>query len=212
MDDIRDILSANRVVPVVVLDRVQDTAPLCEALLQGGIHAIEVTLRTEAAMAAIGEAAKRFPDMIVGAGTLLNANQITQVMDLGARFGVSPGSTPALLEAVSTKGLPFLPGGSSVSEFMALAEARFSVQKFFPAGAAGGPAFLKSLASPLADISFCPTGGINADNAEDYLALPNVIAVGGSWFVSADRIQNGAWSNITNDAKNIVTQFGNANS
>jgi len=212
MDDIRDILSANRVVPVVVLDRVQDTAPLCEALLQGGIHAIEVTLRTEAAMAAIGEAAKRFPDMIVGAGTLLNANQITQVMDLGARFGVSPGSTPALLEAVSTKGLPFLPGGSSVSEFMALAEARFPVQKFFPAGAAGGPAFLKSLASPLADISFCPTGGINAENAEDYLALPNVIAVGGSWFVSVDRIRNGAWSNITNDAKNIVTQFGDANS
>jgi 2-dehydro-3-deoxyphosphogluconate aldolase/(4S)-4-hydroxy-2-oxoglutarate aldolase len=210
MNDIRDILNANRVVPVVVLDRVEDTAPLCEALLQGGIQAIEVTLRSEAAMAAIGEAARRFPDMIVGAGTLLDADHVTQVMDLGAQFGVSPGSTPALLDAVSTKGLPFLPGGSSVSEFMALAEARFAVQKFFPAGPAGGPAFLKSVASPLANISFCPTGGVNADNAADYLALPNVIAVGGSWFVSADRIRNGAWAEITNDAKDIVTRFGRA--
>ncbi|MDP6895914.1 MAG: bifunctional 4-hydroxy-2-oxoglutarate aldolase/2-dehydro-3-deoxy-phosphogluconate aldolase [Rhodospirillales bacterium] len=210
MDDIRDILNANRVVPVVVLDRIEDTTPLCEALLQGGIQAIEVTLRSEAAMAAIGEAARRFPDMIVGAGTLLDADHVTQVMDLGAQFGVSPGSTPALLDAVSTKGLPFLPGGSSVSEFMALAEARFAVQKFFPAGPAGGPAFLKSVASPLANISFCPTGGVNADNAADYLALPNVIAVGGSWFVSADRIRNGAWAEITNDAKDIVTRFGRA--
>ncbi|MDG2205215.1 MAG: bifunctional 4-hydroxy-2-oxoglutarate aldolase/2-dehydro-3-deoxy-phosphogluconate aldolase [Alphaproteobacteria bacterium] len=210
MNDIRDILNANRVVPVVVLDRVEDTAPLCEALLQGGIQAIEVTLRSEAAMAAIGEAARRFPDMIVGAGTLLDADHVTQVMDLGAQFGVSPGSTPALLDAVSTKGLPFLPGGSSVSEFMALAEARFAVQKFFPAGPAGGPAFLKSVASPLANISFCPTGGVNADNAADYLTLPNVIAVGGSWFVSADRIRNGAWAEITNDAKDIVTRFGRA--
>jgi 2-dehydro-3-deoxyphosphogluconate aldolase / (4S)-4-hydroxy-2-oxoglutarate aldolase len=210
MGDIRDILNANRVVPVVVLDRVEDTAPLCEALLQGGIQAIEVTLRSEAAMAAIGEAARRFPDMIVGAGTLLDADHVTQVMDLGAQFGVSPGSTPALLDAVSTKGLPFLPGGSSVSEFMALAEARFAVQKFFPAGPAGGPAFLKSVASPLANISFCPTGGVSADNAADYLALPNVIAVGGSWFVSADRIRNGAWAEITNDAKDIVTRFGRA--
>ena len=210
MDDIRDILNSNRVVPVVVLDRVEDTAPLCEALLQGGIQVIEVTLRSEAAMAAIGEAARRFPDMIVGAGTLLDADHVTQVMDLGAQFGVSPGSTPALLDAVSTKGLPFLPGGSSVSEFMALAEAHFAVQKFFPAGPAGGPAFLKSVASPLANISFCPTGGVNADNAADYLALPNVIAVGGSWFVSADRIRNGAWAEITNDAKDIVTRFGRA--
>ena len=210
MGDIRDILNANRIVPVVVLDRVEDIVPLCEALLQGGIQAIEVTLRSEAAMAAIGEAARRFPDMIVGAGTLLDADHVTQVMDLGAQFGVSPGSTPALLDAVSTKGLPFLPGGSSVSEFMALAEAHFAVQKFFPAGPAGGPAFLKSVASPLANISFCPTGGVNADNAADYLALPNVIAVGGSWFVSVDRIRNGAWAEITNDAKDIVTRFGRA--
>ena len=212
MNDIKDILNANRVVPVVILDRVQDTAPLCEALLQGGIQAIEVTLRTEAAMAAIREAVRRFPDMIVGAGTLLNVDQIKQVMDLGVKFGVSPGSTPALMDAVSNIGLPFLPGGSSVSEFMALAEARFAVQKFFPAGPAGGPAFLKIIASLLSDISFCPTGGINADNAADYLALPNVIAVGGSWFVSADRIRNGDWAEITNDARDIVRRFGSAKS
>ena len=162
MDDIRDILNSNPIVPVVILDRVEDTAPLCEALLQGGIQAIEITLRTEAAMAAIGEAARRFPDMTVGAGTLLNADQVKQVMDLGAKFGVSPGSTPALLDAVSTNEFPFLPGGSTMSEFMALAEASFVVQKFFPASPAGGPAFLRSVASPLADISFCPTGGINA--------------------------------------------------
>ena len=210
MDDIRDILNSNPIVPVVILDRVEDTAPLCEALLQGGIQAIEITLRTEAAMAAIGEAARRFPDMTVGAGTLLNADQVKQVMDLGAKFGVSPGSTPALLDAVSTNEFPFLPGGSTMSEFMALAEASFVVQKFFPAGPAGGPAFLRSVASPMADISFYPTGGINADNAADYLSLPNVIAVGGSWFVSADRIRNGGWAQITNDTRDIVKRFSNA--
>ena len=208
MNNIQEILNANRVVPVVVLDRVEDTAPLCEALLQGGIQAIEVTLRTEAAMAAIGEASRRFPDMIVGAGTLLDADQVTQAIDMGAKFGVSPGSTPALLNAVSKNGFPFLPGGSSVSEFMALAEAGFVVQKFFPAGPAGGPAFLKHVASPLTDISFCPTGGINAENAAVYLALPNVIAVGGSWFVSADRIRNRGWAEITNDVSDIVRRFG----
>ena len=210
MDDIRDILNANRVVPVVVLNRLQDTAPLCEALLQGGIQAIEVTLRTEAAMPAIGEAVRRFPNMIVGAGTLLSADQVTKVMDLGAKFGASPGSTPALLDAVSRNGFPFLPGGSSVSEFMVLAEAHFTVQKFFPAGPAGGPTFLKNVASPLTDISFCPTGGVNVDNAADYLALPNVIAVGGSWFVNADRIRNGNWTEITNDARDVVRRFGNS--
>lgn len=208
MSDIRDILSANRVVPVVVLDRVEDTAPLCEALLAGGIGAIEITLRTDAAMAAIGEAAARFGDMIVGAGTLLEAGQVARVVDLGARFGVSPGSTPGLLNAARDKGLPFLPGGATVSEFMSLAEAGFAVQKFFPAGPAGGPAFLKSAASPLGDIAFCPTGGVNADNAADYLALPNVIAVGGSWFVGAERIRRGAWDQITADAKAIVERFG----
>ena len=210
MSYIGNILSVNRVVPVVVLDRVQDTAPLCEALLQGGIQVIEITLRTEVAMAAIGEAVRRFPDMIVGAGTLLSADQVTPVMDLGAKFGVSPGSTPSLLDAVSNNGFPFLPGGSSVSEFMALAEARFTIQKFFPASSAGGPAFLKNIASPLADISFCPSGGISAANAADYLALPNVIAVGGSWFVSADRIRNGGWAEITNDATDIVRRFSSA--
>ena len=208
MSDIRTILNANRVVPVVVLERLEDTAPLCEALLAGGIRAIEITLRTSTAMAAVGEAARRFDQMVVGAGTLMTADQMAQVMDLGARFGVSPGSTPALLDAARDKGLPFLPGGATVSEFMALSAAGFSVQKFFPAGPAGGSGFLKSVASPLPEVTFCPTGGVNADNAADYLALPNVIAVGGSWFVSPERIRRGAWNEITADAKAIVGRFG----
>ncbi len=208
MKNIRDILSANSVIPVVVLERVEDTAPLCEALLEGGIRAIEITLRTAAAAACIGEAARSFPDMTVGAGTVMTADQVAMVKDLGADFGVSPGATAALLEAVDDHGLAFLPGGATVSEFMTNAAAGYSVQKFFPAEPSGGSAFLKSIASPLADLSFCPTGGVNRGNAETYLSLPNVLAVGGSWFVSAERIERGAWADISADARDLVAQLG----
>lgn len=201
MTDIRDILTANPIVPVVVLDRAEDTAPLCEALMAGGVTAIEITLRTHAAMNCITEAAKRFPDIAVGAGTVMTEAQVAEVRDRGAVFGVSPGATPALLDAVDRHGLPFLPGGATVSEFMRNADAGYHVQKFFPAEPSGGAAFLKSLASPLPDLSFCPTGGVNLDNLEDYLGLANVIAVGGSWFVNPDLIAAGDWAGITAGAR-----------
>lgn len=210
MGDIGKILSANQIIPVVVLERLEDTVPLCEALLNGGLKAIEITLRTEVAMACIGEAVKRFPEMSVGAGTVLREEQVTVVKDLGVDFGVSPGLTPQLCDAVRRHELPFLPGGATVSEFMVNADAGFTVQKFFPAEPSGGSGFLKSITSPLAGISFCPTGGINAGNAAAYLSLPNVIAVGGSWFVKPDLVAAGDWDEISKDVGDVVRKFGAA--
>ena len=207
MNTIKGILSGNRVVPVVTLERTEDIVPICEALLEGGITVIEVTLRTKIAMAAIGEAAKRFPDLAVGAGTLVKPEQVLQVIDLGAQFGVSPGATPALLEAVEASCFPFLPGGAIVSEFMCLDERGFNILKFFPAVPSGGLPFLKSIAATLSKTKFCPTGGINEQNVADYLALHNVIAVGGSWFVNPERIRRRAWNEITTAASVLSKKF-----
>ena len=204
MSDIKNILSGIRVVPVVALERVEYTKPLCTALLEGGITVIEITLRTEKALDCIAEAAASFPEMTVGAGTLLTQSQVAAAMDSGAAFGVSPGMTETLCNAVHKLEFPFLPGGSSVSEFMANREAGFTIQKFFPAEPAGGVNFLKSLLSPLQQISFCPTGGINLENALSYLSLPNVIAIGGSWFVGPERIKKGKWADITRDSRKII--------
>ncbi len=142
--------------------------------------------------------------MAVGAGTLLIQDQVTAAMDSGAVFGVSPGMTDALCNAVHKANFPFLPGGSSVSEFMTNHEAGFSIQKFFPAESSGGIHFLKSLLSPLSRITFCPTGGINQTNALSYLSLPNVIAVGGSWFVDIERIKNRDWAKISHDSRKFL--------
>ena len=204
MRDIKDILSEIRLVPVVVLEKVEYTKPLCAALLEGGITVIEITLRTEKALDCIAEAAANFPEMTVGAGTLLTQSQVIAAMDSGAEFGVSPGMTEALFNAVHKLEFPFLPGGSSVSEFMANLEAGFTIQKFFPAETAGGINFLQSLLSPLQQISFCPTGGINLGNALSYLSLPNVVAVGGSWFVGPERIKKRKWAEITRDSREII--------
>ena len=207
MRRIRDILRTNPVVPVVTLDRIEDTAPVCEALIEGGITVIEFTLRTAIAMKALGEAIKRFPELTVGAGTIVSSEQVTRVADLGAQFGVCPGATSDILNAAEATKLPFLPGGATVSEFMVLSERGFDIIKFFPAVPSGGLNFLKSIASPLSKIDFCPTGGITAANVAEYLELKNVIAVGGSWIASSDRTRRRAWNEIKLEASSVSKKF-----
>ena len=209
MNNIRKILAANRVVPVVVLEHEEDILPLCESLLGGGIKIIEITLRTANALRAISAAVKRFPELTVGAGSIIRVDQISQVVDTGAHFGVTPGTTTALIEAAGDSNLTILPGGSTVSEFMVLEELGFTVLKLFPAEPAGGLTFLKSLTGPLPNIVFCPTGGIKSENFLDYLALKNVLAIGGSWFVSNDLLRRRAWRDITAEAVSICNKIGN---
>lgn len=209
MNNIRKILAANRVVPVVVLEHEEDILPLCESLLGGGIKIIEITLRTANAIRAISAAVKRFPELTVGAGSIIRVDQISQVVDAGAHFGVTPGTTTALIEAAGDSNLTILPGGSTVSEFMVLEELGFTVLKLFPAEPAGGLTFLKSLTGPLPNIVFCPTGGIKSENFLDYLALKNVLAIGGSWFVNNELLRRRAWREITAEAVSICNKIGN---
>ncbi|MFI1091120.1 bifunctional 4-hydroxy-2-oxoglutarate aldolase/2-dehydro-3-deoxy-phosphogluconate aldolase [Streptomyces sp. NPDC020917] len=185
------------VVPVVVLEDVEDAVPLAEALVAGGLTAIEVTLRTPAALEAIRTIAEAVPDAVVGAGTLLTPDHVAEAKAAGARFLVSPGWTDRLLDAMRGSGLPFLPGVSTASEALGLLERGVTDMKFFPAEAAGGTAYLRSLASPLPQARFCPTGGIDADRAPDYLALPNVGCVGGTWMLPKSALQDRDWGQVT---------------
>ncbi|MDE9448880.1 bifunctional 4-hydroxy-2-oxoglutarate aldolase/2-dehydro-3-deoxy-phosphogluconate aldolase [Aliiroseovarius sp. Z3] len=188
------------VVPVLVVDQVSHAAPLAQALVAGGLPALEVTLRTDAALEVIAEMA-RVEGGAVGAGTLLTSQDVENAKKAGATFGVSPGATDRLLDACEANDLPLLPGASSASEAMRLLELGYTVQKFFPAEAAGGAPFLKSLASPLPQIRFCPTGGVSLKNAMDYLSLPNTLCVGGSWVAPGDLVTSGDWAGITKLAK-----------
>lgn len=183
------------IVPVLVVEDVAIAVPLAKALVAGGLPALEVTLRTPAALDVI-RAMAAVPGGVVGAGTLLTANDVKAAKNAGARFGVSPGATDRLLDAAEADDLPLLPGAASASEAMRLFERGYSVQKFFPAEAAGGAPFLKSLASPLPAIRFCPTGGVSAKNAESYLTLPNVICAGGSWVAPKDLVNARDWDGI----------------
>ena len=201
MTDIRSILSLGPVMPVIVIDDAADAVPLAESLLAGGIQSIEVTLRTDAALSAIAQIAKDVPDMVVGAGTVLNAEQARAVRDAGAVFAVSPGATDQLIAGCDEAGITLLPGAASASEAMALLEKGFDIQKFFPAVQAGGAPFLKALSSPLAAINFCPTGGISLATAPDFLSLPNVICVGGSWIATKEAIRDKDWAAITAAAR-----------
>ncbi|MEU1303957.1 bifunctional 4-hydroxy-2-oxoglutarate aldolase/2-dehydro-3-deoxy-phosphogluconate aldolase [Streptomyces shenzhenensis] len=184
------------VLPVVVLADAADAVPLARALVAGGLPAIEVTLRTPAALAAIRAIAAEVPDAVVGAGTVLDRAQVDDSCAAGARFLVSPGWTDALLAAMAGSGVPFLPGVSTTSEVVALLERGVREMKFFPAQAAGGTAYLKSLAGPLPQARFCPTGGIGPANAVEYLSLPNVGCVGGTWMVPADAVAARDWPRI----------------
>ncbi|MGV9297239.1 bifunctional 4-hydroxy-2-oxoglutarate aldolase/2-dehydro-3-deoxy-phosphogluconate aldolase [Amycolatopsis sp. NPDC003676] len=176
-----DLLALSPVMPVVVIDDVDDAVPTARALHAGGIGVIELTLRTPVALAAIERVAAEVPDIVVGAGTVTSPEQAKQAADAGAKFLVTPGCTDSVLDAAFATGLPFLPGAATVSEAMRLAERGLSALKFFPAEASGGAAFLKSIAGPLPQLQFCPTGGITASSAPSYLALPNVGCIGGSW-------------------------------
>lgn len=183
------------IIPVLVVDDVAHAAPLARALVAGGLPALEVTLRTKAALDVIAAMAE-VAGGVVGAGTLITPADVKAAKAAGARFGVSPGATDALLDACEDEGLPLLPGAATASEAMRLLERGYRVQKFFPAEAAGGAPFLKSLASPLPQIRFCPTGGISPQNAESYLSLPNVICAGGSWIAPKDMVTKGDWAGI----------------
>lgn len=190
------LLDIAPVVPVVVLADPADAVPLARALVAGGLPAIEVTLRTPAALDAIRAIAGEVPDAVVGAGTVITPAQVSDCVAAGARFLVSPGWTDVLLEAMRESGLPFLPGVSTTSEVVALLERGVREMKFFPAEAAGGTAYLKSLAGPLPGARFCPTGGIGPGNAAEYLSLPNVGCVGGTWMLPADAIATRDWGRV----------------
>jgi len=194
--DIAAIAARAPVVPVLTIERLADAVPLARALVRGGLPVLEITLRTGAAIEALRAIAREVPDVIVGAGTVLNARQLDQSRQAGARFAVSPGCTPDLARAALAEDLPFLPGVQTVSEAMALAEQGFSLLKFFPADMAGGIGWLKAVSAPLAGLRFCPTGGIGPDTAPAYLSLANVACVGGSWVAPKDSVAAQDWTHI----------------
>ncbi|PKV85478.1 bifunctional 4-hydroxy-2-oxoglutarate aldolase/2-dehydro-3-deoxy-phosphogluconate aldolase [Streptomyces sp. TLI_146] len=190
------VLDLAPVVPVVVLDDAADAVPLARALVAGGLPAIEVTLRTPAALDAIRAIAEEVPQAVVGAGTVVSAAGVADAVAAGARFLVSPGWTGGLLDAMTASGLPFLPGVATASEVVALLERGIGEMKFFPAEAAGGTAYLKSLAGPLPGARFCPTGGISLASAPAYLTLPNVGCVGGTWMLPPDALAARDWGRV----------------
>jgi 2-dehydro-3-deoxyphosphogluconate aldolase/(4S)-4-hydroxy-2-oxoglutarate aldolase len=201
-----DICKRAPIVPVLVVHDVAHARPLAEALVAGGLPALEVTLRTEAALAVIAEMAK-VEGGIVGAGTLLTPDDVKRAVDAGATFGVSPGATDKLLQAAEDLDLPMLPGAATASEAMRLLERGYDMLKFFPAEASGGAPALKALASPLPQIRFCPTGGVSIANAESYLSLPNVVCAGGSWVAPDALVRAGDWAAITELAR-AASQLG----
>jgi 2-dehydro-3-deoxyphosphogluconate aldolase/(4S)-4-hydroxy-2-oxoglutarate aldolase len=183
---VEELVRLAPVIPVVVVDEVEDAVPLAEALVRGGLPAIEVTLRTAAALGAIERIAAEVEGAFVGAGTITTAGQIADALSAGARFLVSPGATPALLDGLQAADVPFLPGTATASDLVALAERGITHAKLFPAEVVGGVSALKAFAGPFPQMRFCPTGGIKAANAPDYLKQPIVVCVGGSWMVSGD--------------------------
>jgi len=182
LPDLADIMTAAPVIPVLVIERVEDAVPIAQALVEGGLPVLEVTLRTPAALDAI-RAMKSVPGAIVGAGTVLNRTSLHQAIEAGAEFAVSPGLTDSLAEAARDAPVPLLPGVASASDIMRALDHGFTRLKFFPAVASGGIPALKGLSAVFGNITFCPTGGITADSARDWLALPSVACVGGSWLV-----------------------------
>lgn len=190
------LLDLAPVIPVVVIDDVETAVPLARALVAGGLPVIEVTLRTAGALEAIARIVAEVPEAVVGAGTIRTSDDIAACLVAGAKFLVSPGTTLSLADAMAASGLPYLPGAATATEVMALAERGLKELKFFPAEPAGGIPYLKALAGPLPDVRFCPTGGIRPATAPDYLALPNVGCVGGTWLTPADALAAGDWGRV----------------
>ncbi len=200
-ETLSSLLDGQKVVPVLKIADVSHAVPLARALARGGLPVIEITLRTAAALDAIRRIAAEVKEAVVGAGTILDARQFDEAVKAGAKFIVSPGVTQDLLAAASDSPVPLLPGAVTPGEIMMARKAGLDFLKFFPAEQAGGAAFLKALASPFAEIRFCPTGGINVRNAADYLALPNVVCVGGSWIAPDELVQAGRWDTVEMLAK-----------
>lgn len=192
----REILLLAPVVPILVIEEAAQAVPLARALVEGGLPVLEVTLRSAAAMGAIEDIARNVPGAVVGAGTVLTATQAKDAVSVGAQFVVTPGSTPSLLKVARRIDVPTLPGVMTPSEAMTLHDDGFTVLKFFPAEAAGGADTLRALGGPLPHVHFCPTGGVGAERAADYLALANVLAVGGTWVAPADAVRAGDWDRV----------------
>ncbi len=184
------------VIPVIVLNDVAHAVPMARALVAGGIRMLEVTLRTPQALACMAAIAREVPDAVVGAGTVRSAADAAAAAQAGAQFAVSPGYTRAVGQACRDQGLPLLPGVATGSEIMLAQEDGYTALKFFPALQAGGPAMLKAWSGPFWDVQFCPTGGVTPGNAAEFLSLPNVACVGGSWLVPADALVQGDWARI----------------
>ncbi|MCB1824639.1 MAG: bifunctional 4-hydroxy-2-oxoglutarate aldolase/2-dehydro-3-deoxy-phosphogluconate aldolase [Candidatus Competibacteraceae bacterium] len=199
--NVLDVMRVGPVIPVLVIEDLAQAVPLAQALVAGGVRVLEVTLRTAVALEAIRLIAREVPEAIVGVGTLTRPEEFAEAMDVGARFGVSPGLTPALIEAACETGLPLLPGVMTPSDVMAARAAGFRELKLFPAQQAGGIGMLRALAGPFPDVTFCPTGGITAETAPEFLALPNVACVGGSWLTPKAALLAGDWSRITELAR-----------
>lgn len=198
------------VIPVLMIDRVQDAVPLARALAEGGLTVLEITLRTEAASDCIRAIRDQVADIIVGSGTVLDERQLEISEKLGCAFAVSPGTTPALIAAARDRRIPLLPASATASEAMQLLEQGYRLQKFFPAEPSGGTSYLAALASPLPQVKFCPTGGLSQDNAPAYLTLANVVTVGGSWMAPRKLVAEGNWPAIVKLARNASSLRGNA--
>ena len=198
---LHDLLARVPVVPVLAIDSVRTALPLAQALIAGGLTVLEITLRTRAALEIIRALDREFEYAVVGAGTVLTPAQYEDAVKAGAKFVVSPGATAALLDVAEARSVPFLPGAATSSEVMRLLERGYGCLKFFPAEPSGGVAYLKALAAPLPDARFCSTGGIDAARASSYLALPNVVCIGGSWVAPRDAVAAGDWPAITRLAR-----------
>ena len=196
-----ELASFGPVIPVIVIQRLEDAVPLAQALVAGGVRVLEVTLRTPVALECMRAIARAVPEAIVGAGTLRSVADAEAAKDAGCRFGVSPGYDSDIGHACRNMGLPLLPGVATPSEVMAANADGYSFLKFFPATAAGGIPMLKGLYGPFADVAFCPTGGITADTAPQFLALPNVAVCGGSWLTPQDAVDAKDWGRITQLAR-----------
>ena len=207
MTDIADLMRAARLIPVLTIDDPAVAIPLAQALVDGGLRMLEVTLRTKAGADAARAIADAVPDAIVGFGTVATPSDLDLAERIGMRFAFSPGATPALLDAARGRGLPFVPGVQTASEYMAAAERGFTLAKFFPAEPAGGIPALKALAGPFPHARFCPTGGIAEDHVAAWLDQPNVLAVGFSWLATPADIAQANWSAITARARRAMARF-----
>lgn len=204
MEAIEEIMTRSPIIPVMVVRNVEDALPMAEALYRGGFNVLEVTLRTPVALEVVSLLREELPQATIGVGTVVTAGDVHRAALAGAQFLVSPGTTSNLLHAMLETSLPLLPGVATVSEALRLTERGIDHMKLFPASAVGGTGLLKSLVGPLPDMRFCPTGGITAETAPEYLALPNVLCVGGSWMIDKTMIANKDWAGVEQAARDAL--------